>query len=356
MSQKTSMKIVFLAASAVLIILPHAFAQKPCSGAKDMPLVGAVRDNTLALIPRATVTLDLTQTAISTSDGQFRFDCVLPGRHTLSVRAPGFSEETVSVKIPHSTQISVVLQLETVVTDVLVNAGDGSATDGSATSVGPNQTISGNRLQALADDPDDLLRELQQLAAAAGGDPSNTSIVVDGFQGSGNTITLPPKSSIAYIKIDPDLFSAEYNESPYDGGRIEIYTKPGQSTFHGGFFATNGSPWMNARDPFSVSRAAVGKQLYGFELSGPIRKKDSDFTASLEHRSIDNFAFVNAVTSIDANGNPIHTVASIPAPQELWAGLLRVDWQLGSRNTFYCQLCGKSKSSGKHGRRRALTR
>jgi hypothetical protein len=64
-------------------------------------------------------------------------------------------------------------------------------------------------------------------AAAAVGDPSNTSILGDGFAGSGNSTTLSPKSSIAYIKINPDLFSAEYKETPYDGGRVEIYTKSG---------------------------------------------------------------------------------------------------------------------------------
>ena len=196
--------------------------------------------------------------------------------------------------------------------------------------LGATATISGKRLESLADDPDDLLRELQQLGAASGGNPSNTTIAVNGFQGSSK---LPPKSSIAYIKVNPDLFSAEYREPPFGGGRVEVYTKPGQTAFHGALFATNGSPWENARDPFSTSKASIGKQRYGFEFNGPIRKQGSDFAVTLEHRSIDNFGVVNAVT-LDANGSPVSTVANVATPQRLWVGEARVDWQLGAKNTF----------------------
>ena len=56
--------------------------------------------------------------------------------------------------------------------------------------------------------------------------------------------------------MNPDLFSAEYREPPFNGGRIEIYTKPGQSSFHGALFATNSSSFMNAHDPFSNAPAA----------------------------------------------------------------------------------------------------
>lgn len=70
------------------------------------------------------------------------------------------------------------------------------------------------------------------------------------------------------------MYSAEYVYPPYEGGRINVFTKAGQKTFHGALFATNGSPWENARDPFSPGKAAIGKQRYGFELTGPVCKQD----------------------------------------------------------------------------------
>ncbi|MBS1800086.1 MAG: TonB-dependent receptor [Acidobacteria bacterium] len=316
------------AAAFAALALPYALAQAPCPR-NATALAGIVHDATHAIVPGASLTLDGGTPEMSSGDGRFRFNCVAEGPHQLSVSAEGFATQTLALKAPHTATIDLTLKLQEVETSLDVD-GDDSTPANSAAASGPTQSISGNRLQSLADDPDDLLRQLQQLAAAAGGNPSNATIAVDGFQDSSK---LPPKSSIAYIKVNPDQFSAEYREPPFGGGRVEVYTKPGQPTFHGALFMTNGSPWMNARDPFSTSKAALGKQRYGFELTGPIRKKGSDFTMTLEHRSIDNFAVVNAIT-LDANGNQTRTVANVATPQRLWIGTAKVDWQLGAKNTF----------------------
>jgi hypothetical protein len=321
-----SMKLLAAVGIAALA-LPHALAQTDCRGAT---VTGVVRDSTLAVIPGAALTLDGRASVVSGADGQFHFACVVGGAHHLLAVAPGFAKRDLSFNTPRTGSLDLVLRPEEVDTQVNVSAEE---TVISTTASGPTQTIAGNRLQTLADDPDDLLRELQQMAAAAGGSPTSATISVDGFLGGDGNSTLPPKSSIAYIKVNPDLFSAEYREPPFGGGRVEVYTKPGQSAFHGALFATNGSPWMNARDPFSASKAPLGKQRYGFELSGPVRKKGSDFTVILEHRSIDNYAAVNAIT-LDSAGNPVNTLANVATPQNLWVGTARMDWQLGPKNTF----------------------
>ncbi|RXH54748.1 Oar protein [Granulicella sibirica] len=192
-------------------------------------------------------------------------------------------------------------------------------------------TLSGDQLTTLADDPDDLQRELQQLAASAGGPPSGTVISVDGFQ---DDSPLPPKSSIARVEVNPDLFSSENRQPPFEGGHIQIYTKPGAKNFHGSLFTTNSSQFMNARDPFSDAPAAIGKQRYGFTLNGPVRKEGSNFSFALEHRSIDDFAVVNAIT-LDSAGNQTSTVANVPLPQRLWIGSGRFDVQLGPKNIAF---------------------
>ena len=324
----------FLAAAAAFaaLALPYAFAETADPACHGTALTGVVRDSTLALIPGATLSLDGTINQTSASDGSFRFPCVDNGPHHLLVIAPGFADNDLSLTTPHPASINLTLKLESVETQVEVGDDDNAASATSPTASGPSQTISGNRLQSLADDPDDLLRELQQMSATAGGMPSNATIKVDGFEG-GDSSTLPPKDSIAYIKVNPDLFSSEYRQPPFGGGEIEVYTKPGQPTFHGSLFATNSSPWMNARDPFSTSKAALGKQRYGFSLSGPLRKKGADFTLNLEHRSIDNFAVVNAVT-IDDTGTQSPLIQNVPTPQRLWVGAAKVDLQLAPKNTL----------------------
>ncbi|MDP9038900.1 MAG: carboxypeptidase-like regulatory domain-containing protein [Acidobacteriota bacterium] len=314
------------AAAFAALSLPCAFAQVPCRASS---LWGVVRDGTMAVIPQAAVSLDGGAPAVSDAEGKFRLLCVADGPHRISVRAEGFAAVEVRVTAPHSAELELVLKLAEVRTQMDVSATqDGAAV--SAAASGPTQTIEGKALQSLADDPDDLLRELQQLAAAMGGSPSAVTVAVDGFQGSS---ALPPKSSIAYIKVNPDQFSAEYREPPFGGARVEVYTKPGQKTYHGALFLTNGSPWENARDPFSTSRAALGKQRFGFELTGPVRRVGSDFALTFEHRSIDNFAVVNAVT-LDAAGAEVNTSSNVATPQRLWLGTARLDWQLGAKNTL----------------------
>lgn len=291
------------------------------------PLAGTVVDTTGAIIPGASVSLENGTKVTSGSDGHFRFPCVSDGSHHLQIAATSFAEKEFAVQVPLHKSLNAVLQPESVETTVNV---DEETAEVSSTSAGPTQTISGKRLQALAEDPDELMQQLQQMAAASGGNPANTTISVDGFQDS---TQLPPKDSIAYIKVNPDLFSAEYREPPFDGGRVEVYTKPGAKAYHGALFAVDASPWMNARDPFSVSKAAIGRQRYGFELTGPITRKNSNFTLNLEHRSIDNFGVVNAIT-LDNSGNPVNTIENVATPQRRWVGMARMDWQLGPKNTF----------------------
>jgi hypothetical protein len=320
------MKIFHAIAACTVMLCLNLSAQTPCSGSK---VVGIVRDSTGAIIPGASVTLDGGEITQSGDAGQFHLSCAPSGQHTLKVSATSFAPKELKIHVPQpKTELVVILQPEDVTTSV--NVGEDSDRGVDASTNGTSQTISGDQLSTLADDPDDLKRELQQLAATSGGLAANTTITVDGFQSSA---PLPPKSSIAYIKVNPDLFSAEYRQPPFDGGRVEVYTRPGQSAFHGALFTTNGSPWMNARDPFSTSRAALGKQRYGFELNGPVRKKGSDFALTLEHRTIDDYAVVNAIT-LDDQSNQQKTIANVAAPQQLWLATARLGWQLNEKNTF----------------------
>jgi len=131
-----------------------------------------------------------------------------------------------------------------------------------------------------------FLRQLQVLAANSGGDPSATVIVVDGFQ---NASALPPKSSIASIRINPDFFAPEYQTPNWRGGRVEITTKPGVDRFHGALFYTNSNGIFKRDQSFLNHPDPAGKERYGFELSGPLLPKKVDFALALEKRDIDEF-------------------------------------------------------------------
>ena len=190
--------------------------------------------------------------------------------------------------------------------------------------------LTARELQALPDDPDQLREQLQQLSTSAGGIPGEAAVTVDGFLSDGR---LPPKSSIREVRINPNLFSAEYDRPPFRGGRIEILTKPGASTFSGlAFFNFNHSA-LNAREPFAPVRTPSKTLRYGAQFGGPIVAKRAGFFLDFEGRDIGETETVNAVILDDAR-RPVAFSASVRAPTQLLVGSARADWQATQAHTL----------------------
>jgi hypothetical protein len=294
--------------------------------AQTCNLKGTVLDPSGAAVEGADVVLQAAAPKQTTTDrhGSFSFYCAGDSPYQITVHANGFAESQVSGR--GSANITVSLRIAEVHTVVEVGENSGVSVD--ADHGAGTHTLTAEDLQGLADDPDDFKRQLQVLAASSGGAPGQAIITVDGFQ---NSSTLPPKSSIASIRVNPDMFSAEYDRPPYQGGRVEIFTKPGRDSLHGALFFTDSDSAFNATDPFALSATPAGKRRYGFEFGGPIRKQKSDFFLALERRDINEFNVVNAVV-LNSQGDQAPFSESISAPQRLWIGSVRTDWQLSAKN------------------------
>ncbi|WP_263374998.1 carboxypeptidase regulatory-like domain-containing protein [Granulicella aggregans] len=321
----------FIAAAILVsgvLSLGTAAAQSACREHFSIA-TGQVMDSTGALIADATLKINGSVEILHTTrDGRFTTACLPDGTYSVTIDADGFETATHSLEVgPGARAFSVRLKVLTVNTEVDA-APDSSGV--SSEDIAGSRTLKTVDISQLADDPDEFSRQLQVLAAAAGGAPGAAIVTVDGFQNGGQ---IPPKSAIAFIRVNPDLFSAEYARPPYRGGRVEIYTKPGQSKFHGALFTTQSAGFMNAEDPFSPSRAAIGKQRYGFELSGPIAKNRSDFALALEHRQISQFAVVDAVT-LNSSGTETPVSANVAAPRSLWEASARFGYLLSPKNNL----------------------
>jgi len=307
-----------------VLILPSATAQSQCSN--GIRVEGTITDPTGAVIPGVQVRATKGDAATTDTAGRYVLQCVPATSTTITAHADGFAPGTALARTRQGGTAHVNLQLvvASIQADVQVNADSG------IDSGGDTMTLNTKAVQGLADDPEDFLRELQVLASAGGGDPTQATILVDGFQ---NPSALPPKSSIASIRINPDLFSAKYRVPPFWGGVIEITTKPGADAFHGGVFFTDSDGIFNATDPFSVTPTPAGRQRYGFELSGPIISKKSGFALALEKRDIDEFNVVNAITldangGLGPNGNGVLHQQTVSAPERLWIASARGDLQV----------------------------
>jgi hypothetical protein len=311
---------------AGLLFQSAGVAQQTCTS--GIRIDGIVTDPSGAFVSGAQVqSADGSQTQTDAA-GRFVLPCISPTSSTVTVQANGFAQGTARAhaRVGGVAHINVQLAIASVETDVQVNA-EAAGMDSDA---GAGTTVlSTADVQRLPDDPDDLLRQLQVLASSSGGDPSSAIVTVDGFQ---NGSALPPKSSIAAIRVNPDLFSSEYQWPPFGGGVIEIVTKPGAPPIHGAVFFTDSDGIFNATDPFSVTATPAGKRRYGFELSGPIIRQKSGFSLALEKRDIDEFNIVNA-TTLDEDEIPAPFQQSVSAPQRLWIASGRGDWQVTPKDT-----------------------
>ena len=152
--------------------------------------------------------------------------------------------------------------------------------------------LSGQDLDMLSDDPDDLQNDLTALAGPAAG-PNGGQIFVDGFSNG----QLPPKDSIREIRINSNPFSAEFDHIGF--GRIEILTKPGTDKLHGTIFYQTDDGALDARNPYATQQAVFPHA--------------SSFRATSAARSIRKLRFSSIlVTGIRTNRRWSKPPSSVP--------------------------------------------
>ena len=309
----------------LLLICAFAFAQNPAGS-----LHGQVTDPSGAAIAGASVIMTpATGSPIvvqSNGQGMFEFKTLPAGKYTFTVSAPGFTlyenDTVVITDQPLRLNVPMTIEVETQKIQVSENAP--------TVDVNPNNnagaiTISGKELEALPDDPDELLSDLQALAGPSAG-PNGGQMYIDGFTAG----QLPPKSSIREIRINQNPFSSENDKLGF--GRIEIFTKPGTDKFHGQFFVSGNSSAFNTHSPFGGNEEAYDSTQYSGNLSGPLGKKTS-FFVNAERRNINDLATINAET-LDANLNPITVLESVPNPRHRTNISPRLDYAINKNNTL----------------------
>ena len=310
-----------------------AISQEPVPQAVSGSLRGQVVDPSGAAIARADVVL--TPSAASSAliktqtDGQgaYEFKGLAPGQYSLTVVAPGFAvyeNDNVAVAAGQPLRLNVAMNIQVEEQKIQVSDTVPTLDVNPANNAGAI-VISGKELEALPDDPDELLTDLQALAGPSAG-PNGGQMYIDGFTAG----QLPPKSSIREIRINSNPFSAEYDKLGY--GRIEIFTKPGTDKFHGQFLVNGNDSAFNSKDPFAGPEPGYYTAQYNGNLGGPINKKSS-FFFNLDRRNINDLAPIDAET-LDQSLNPFQTLESVSAPRRRTNISLRYDSALTKNNTL----------------------
>jgi hypothetical protein len=294
-------------------------------------LRGQVADPSGAAIANATVVMS--PAAVSASpitvqtngQGLYEFKGLAAGQYTLTVVAQGFSlyeNDNVVITTDQPLRLNVPMAIE--VEQEKVQVSDTAPT----VDVNPGNnagaiTISGKELEALPDDPDELLTDLQALAGPSAG-PNGGQLYIDGFTAG----ELPPKSSIREIRVNQNPFSSEYDKLGY--GRIEVFTKPGTDKLHGQFLLDGNDSAFNTQDPFVTGPVpSYDSVLFNGSIGGAINKKAS-FFISAQRRNTNDFSAINAIDPTTLG--PLNAILANPRERTNLAP--RIDYALGKNNTL----------------------
>jgi hypothetical protein len=153
-----------------------------------------------------------------------------------------------------------------------VNVGEeGQAAASSRTGNSFGVKLSDEQLDALSDDPDEMAKQLKDLAGP------NATIRVDSFEG----MQLPPKSQIKSVHVTRDQFAAE-SANPGDTF-VEIITQPGIGPIRGGFNSSVRAGDLSARNPFAPERGSDHNERFGLNVGGALKPNKSSFSLGFNH-------------------------------------------------------------------------
>jgi hypothetical protein len=300
--------------------------------AQTATLRGLVTDESGGLVQGAKITLAgpgrLAKSGMSGNDGSYSFADLPSGSYTIHASAPGLAlRQAAKIDLkPGAQTLNLLLNVAAEKQEVTVDDNGAPAVSTDAASNASAVVLRGSDLDALSDNPDDLLVDLQALAGPAAG-PNGGSIFIDGFSGG----ELPPKNAIREIRINQNPFSPEYDKLGF--GRIEIFTKPGTDKFRGSVGYNFANDKWNSRNAYAARKAPFRLNELSGTLSGPIGRKAS-FNLNLIREWVDNGNVVNGVILDSQMLVPTAFTATPVAALRRTAFTPRVDYQLSTNHTL----------------------
>ncbi len=284
-------------------------------------LTGDVHDATGAVVQGAGVTIvnDATGYARSVRTeerGSYQFEDVPPGTYTVSVEKSGFRKTTatnVRIEIDRKLRLDFDLtagaQHEAVTVTARASllqtddATEGYTLDSSTISEVP---LDGRNLMSLVTlGPGaiprqlngfvhDVINDAQEARGAValnapinGARSTMNAYILDGAYNTDRntyaTVIVPPLDSVQEFRIQSSAGSAEYAQS--GGGAIDVLTKSGTRTLHGGAFEFLHNDATDARNYFddpTLPRSVFRQNQYGGSVGGPLPAKLGFFFVSYE--------------------------------------------------------------------------
>ena len=251
-------------------------------------ITGSVVDQSGGVVAGAKVSI--TQADGGTKDevtgtlGRFLFRDLASGSYDVSVALEGFKtvRRHVTIGAHALPPLRFKLELADLQQRLTVNAGDTLVN----TEAAENMDVVKLDRAAISKLPvlgNDVIGAAAQFLDAGALGAGGVTVVVDGMQTSEKGVTA---SAIQEVRINQNPYSAEFSRP--GRGRIEVFTKPGTSSFHGAFNFIFRDSVFDARNAFASDRPAEQRRIFEGNLTGPIgRNKKTSFVMSANHEEED---------------------------------------------------------------------
>ena len=341
---------IFLRTLLVVLLfsLPSAFAQQT-------GLSGVVTDSQGGGIPGAKLTIKevggATFNATTNTQGSYVMPSLVAAEYTITASAPGFGsvQRKILLLVGQLAQVDISLPVATASSTVQVEAQDLLAIDTTSSVVSGNVTpkevedvpINGrNYVQLSALVPGIKSNSFGNTPAASGqstnagdAETGKFQITMDGLQVSqdsvGSFFGQPhfSQDAISQFQIITNRFDATSGRSA--GIYVNVQTKTGSNTMHGGAFGYFRNSYFNAADPIAKSVLSFSDQQYGATLGGAIKKDKLWYFGSYEGEHNPNTATMNPYVTTTAGALFTHPVVVLNNEY-----LGRLDYQRNDRNRF----------------------
>ena len=291
-------------------------------------LSGTVRDSSGAAVAGATVTVRNVATSAERStttgnNGQYNVPGLTPGMYELTVASTGFAKFTSRVEVTVGSSVTVDPQLSvsnqtTTIEVVAAGGAEVNTTNQELSQIVNTQQM--EQLPSLTRNPYDFVQIAGNISGgdrtASGMDQNTTNrgvgFALNGQRTSGTEVLLDgvenvdlfgagigeqtPLDSVQEFRVVTNDFDAQYGRA--SGGVVNVSTKSGTNTFHGGLWEFNR---LGAYTANTFGNAVTGapkgqytRNQFGYDVGGPIKKDKVFFFQSTEWLRVRSNAVLQA--------------------------------------------------------------
>jgi hypothetical protein len=318
---------------SLLVLLCPGVDAKAQSQARGVTVTGIVLDPTRAWMTDAAVTLsqgsDTVASAVTDSMGKFSFANVTDGNYSIEVIRDGFQRSVTPLRVRTTSPapLTIVLALPRLDSQVSV---EGDAPEQISTEIAENRDAASVNQSLLDQVPvfdEDYVATMSAFLDSASVGTGGPQLMVNGVEATNIPVST---SAIQEVRINQNPYSADISRP--GRGTIDIITKEGTSEYHGTFNFIFRDSSLNARDPFSLTRAPEQRRIFEGYLSGPIgHSKSTSFLLS-GHRQEEDLQ--STVFAQEPSGL---IQESVPSPKRDSQISLRIGHQFTANHAMYVQ-------------------